>query len=375
MNTGIRRSGSGTRRAVGTPERIARAPGLAPIVALASVLAVLSTSAFAQAPAASTAPATAPAADAQPVAPPGTAKPDASPRDYLTVAQLRAKYGDRSGKLAVLKGVEVYYKDEGRGPALLLVHGSQSTLRTWDTMARRLKSRYRVIRFDVPNMGLSGSVSDEAAATVDPVDIPVALLEKLGVKRVTFVGNSSGGTLGMFLAAKHPEMVERLILSNTPADPVRYEHMVQPESFKRAQEEAKRAGGFQSLNFWNEYLSYFSARPERISAQKRAEYYDFNRRVPEKHALALIARIGDGVRANELMASVTTPTLLLWGGADPLLTLAAMNSLERHLEKAQVSTLVMPDVGHYPPLEVPDRFTDIVANYIEAVVPASAVKQ
>lgn len=306
-----------------------------------------------------------------PAATPTAQSPSPAP-EYLTVAQLRAKFADRTGKIAVLKGVEVYYKDEGSGPALLLVHGSQSTLRTWDTMARRLKSRYRVIRFDVPNMGLSGSVSDEAAASVDPVDIPVALLEKLGVKRVTFVGNSSGGTLGMFLAARHPEMVERLILSNTPADPVRYEHMVQPESFKRAQEEAKRAGGFQSLNFWNEYLTYFSARPERISAQKRAEYYDFNRRVPEKHALALIARIGDGVRANELMASVTTPTLLLWGGADPLLTIAAMNSLERHLEKAQVSTLVMPDVGHYPPLEVPDRFTDIVANYIESVVPAGA---
>lgn len=293
--------------------------------------------------------------------------------DYLTVAQLRAKYADRDGKFVTLKGVEIHYKDEGRGPALLLVHGSQSTLRTWDTMAKRLKSRYRVIRFDVPNMGLSGSVSDEAAATVDPVDIPVALLEKLGVQRVTFVGNSSGGTLGMFLAAQHPEMVERLVLANTPADPVRYGHMVQPQSFIDAQAEAKRMNGFQSLNFWNEYLSYFSAKPERITAKKRAEYYDFNRRVPEKHPITLIARIGDGVRASELMKQVKAPTLLLWGGADPLLTIPAMNSLEKHLENAQVSTLVMPDVGHYPPLEVPERFTDIVANYLEQVVPSSAL--
>jgi pimeloyl-ACP methyl ester carboxylesterase len=313
-------------------------------------------------------PAPAPA-DAAPASAPATPTPD-----WMTVAQLRARYADRTGRIAVLKGVEVYYKDEGRGPALLLVHGSQSSLRIWDRLAARLKTRYRVIRFDVPGMGLSGNVPDAAASSVDPVDIPVALLERLGVQRVTFVGNSSGGTLGMYLAAQHPELVERLVLSNVPADPVRYEHLVEPESFKRAQAEAKRAGGFQSQNFWNEFLNYFSGRPERISARTRAEYYDFNRRAPDRNALALVAKIGDGVRAHELMAQVTAPTLLLWGAADPLLPVAAMNALEKHLPKATVSRLVMPDVGHYPPLEVPERIGGLVAAYVESVVPASAAR-
>ncbi|MFO1425889.1 MAG: alpha/beta fold hydrolase [Steroidobacteraceae bacterium] len=43
------------------------------------------------------------------------------------------------------------------------------------------------------------------------------MLEQLGVKRITDVGVSSGGTLGVFLAAKRPDFVERLILSNTPS--------------------------------------------------------------------------------------------------------------------------------------------------------------
>ena len=289
--------------------------------------------------------------------------------EYLSVEQLRAKYQDAQSRFTVIKGLEIHYKDEGQGPAILLVHGSNSSLRIWDTTAARLKSRYRVIRFDVAGMGLSGRVSDEAAANVDPVEIPIGLLELLGVKKVSFVGNSSGGTLGMFLAAKRPDLVERLVLSNTPADPVQYGHMVQPESFKRAQEEVKLAGGYKSRHFWDEYLSYFSGDPARISAKKRDEYFDFGRRVPEKHPIAMTARIGDGKVATQLMSQVTAPTLLLWGGVDALLPVAAMKSLARYLPKAQVSEIILPDVGHYPPLEAPERVTQLVAAYFDAAVP------
>ncbi|MET0241205.1 MAG: alpha/beta hydrolase [Sphingobium sp.] len=299
---------------------------------------------------------------------PGAIAP-AEQRPYLTLAQLRAKYRDPAGRIALIKGVEIYYKDEGKGPVLLMVHGSASSLRTWDVVANQLKNRYRIIRFDVASMGLSGAVSDDVAATVTPVDIATGLLDKLGVRKVTYVGVSSGGTLGMFLAAKRPDMVQRLILANTPADPVKYDHMVQPESFIKAQADAKANGGFQSQTFWNEYLTYFAGDPKRISAAKRSEYYDFNRRVPEKNPVALVAQIKDGVIANQLMAQVTAPTLLIWGGKDQLLTHAAMKSLEAHLPKAQVSEIILPDVGHYPPLEAPQRFAQLIDAYVQAAVP------
>lgn len=308
----------------------------------------------------------------QPVAVSAQTIPAASSIDdprYLSVEQLRARYQDKTGRFTTIKGVEIYYKDEGKGPVLLMVHGSASSMRTWDHIVAKLKSRYRIIRFDVPGMGLSGGASDEVAANVTPVDIPIGLLEKLGVQKVTYVGVSSGGTLGMFLAAKRPDMVERLILSNTPADRVTYGHMAQPDSFTRAQADVKKVGGFQSQNFWNEYLTYFAGDPNRFSTKMRGEYYDFNRRVPEKHPLVLIAQIGDGVVANQLMAQIVAPTLLIWGGKDQLLTVPAMKSLEAHLQKAQVSAVIMPDVGHYPPVEVPERFAQLVAAYIEAVVP------
>lgn len=291
---------------------------------------------------------------------------ETSPR--LTVAELRAKYGDARSRYMTIRGTEVHYKDEGKGPVLFMVHGSQSSLRTWDRITVLLKRRYRIIRYDIPGYGLSGPVSDAAAATVQPVEIAEELLERLGVRKLTFVGVSSGGTMGMYLAAKRPEMVERLILSNTPSDPVKTDHMVQPQSFLVAQERATRTR-YQDLDFWNEYLSYFSGDPARISPRTRAEYYDFNRRTAEKHPIALVARIGDGRQAAVEMAKVRAPTFLIWGTGDPLLPESAANAIARYLANARISRVLMPDVGHYPPLEVPDRFARLIADYIEVVVP------
>ncbi|MFN3551922.1 MAG: alpha/beta fold hydrolase [Novosphingobium meiothermophilum] len=297
--------------------------------------------------------------------------PDSPATPRLTVAQLRARYADRQSRYMTVRGMEIHYKDEGprKAPVLLMIHGSQSSLRTWDRIAVLLKPRYRIIRFDIPGYGLSGPVSDEAAASVLPVEITEGLLDGLGVKRLAAaVGVSSGGTMAMYLAARRPEMVARLILSNTPSDPVDTSHMVQTPAFLAAQDRARRTG-YQDYDFWDQYLSFFAGDPARISRRTRMEYWDFNRRSPERHPIAMVARIGDGKQAAIEMAKITTPTFLVWGGGDPLLPEAAVNAITRYLKNATISKVLMPDVGHYPPLEVPDRFARWIETYVEAGVP------
>jgi pimeloyl-ACP methyl ester carboxylesterase len=288
----------------------------------------------------------------------------------LSIAELRKKYGDAQSRYMTIHGIEVHYKDEGprNAPVLMMVHGSESSVRTWDRITLLLKKRYRIVRYDIPGYGLSSPATDDAAANVQPVQIAEGLVDALGIKKLTFVGVSSGGTMGMYLAAKRPELVERLILSNTPSDPVKTDHLVQPKSFLDAQEEAVRTK-YRNLIFWNEFLSYFAGDPARISQKTREEYYDFNRRLPEKYPIAMVARIGDGKQAAIEMAKIRAPVLLAWGTGDPLLPEAAANAITRYLANAQISRVFMPDVGHYPPLEVPDRFASLIANYVEAVVP------
>lgn len=297
--------------------------------------------------------------------------PDSPTTPRISLAALRHKYADRQSRYLVLNGMEIHYKDEGPkdAPVLFMVHGSQSSLRTWDRITALLKSRYRIIRYDIPGFGLSASATAEAAQNVQPVEGAEGLLDALGVKKVAAaVGVSSGGTMVMYLAAKRPELVERLILSNTPSDPVDTSHLVPSPGFRAAQERT-RATGYQDLDFWDQYLSFFSGDAGRISAKTKAEYYDFNRRGPESYPVAMVARIGDGKQAAIEMARVTAPVFLVWGTGDPLLPESAADAIARYLKNADISKILMPDVGHYPPLEVPDRFARWIVAYVEAGVP------
>lgn len=289
-------------------------------------------------------------------------------RPRLSLEQLRAKYADPKGRIATIGGVEVYYKDEGKGPAILMVHGSASTLKTYDHVVTPLLDRYRIIRFDIPPQGLSGPVSAEALAALKPTDIPEQLLAQLGVTSVTYVGVSSGGTLGVQLAAKRPDLVKRLILSNTPADPVTTTHLKPNPTFAAVQKEAAETH-FQSQRFWDAFLTFFTGEPDRIGPDIRQQYYDFNRRVPEPNLTALVAQVANHEKAVAAMNAVVAPTLLVWGGRDPLLIPASADALAGYLTHATVSKVMLPDVGHYPPLEAPERFAQIVAAYVEAVTP------
>lgn len=297
--------------------------------------------------------------------------PDSPATPRLSVAALRKKYADPQSRFVTLHGMEIHYKDEGprTAPVLFMVHGSQSSLRTWDRITLLVKKRYRVIRYDIPGYGLSSPATDDAAANVAPAQLAESLLDTLKVKKVAAaVGVSSGGTMVMYLAARRPDLVERLILSNTPSDPVDTSHLVPSPGFQAAQERVK-ATGYQDLDFWDQYLSFFSGDPARISKRTRLEYYDFNRREPEKYPVTMVARIGDGKQAAIEMANIRAPTFLVWGTGDPLLPESAADAITRYLKNANISKILMPDVGHYPPLEVPDRFARWITDYVEAGVP------
>ncbi len=282
-----------------------------------------------------------------------------------SIPELREIYEDEQSRYMSIRGVEVHYKDEGEGPVLLMIHGSQSTLKTYDRITELLKDRYRIIRMDLPGYGLSSAVSDEAAAASEPVQIIEGLVDGLGIERLTAVGVSSGGTMSTFLAAARPELVERLILSNMPSDAYATSHLVMPQSFLDAQARRAETGRF-DLNFWQEYLRYFAGDPARMTDAKIAEYFAFNNRPTDPNQVALIAQVGDGVEAQRRMNSITAPALLIWGTMDPLLPESAAVALQGHLSSSQTSRVLLSDVGHYPPLEVPDRFADIMTAYIES---------
>ncbi|MSO73159.1 MAG: alpha/beta hydrolase [Rhodospirillaceae bacterium] len=288
---------------------------------------------------------------------------------YTNLQELKAKYQDKDSKFATINGLTVHYKDEGKGPAIMMIHGSSSTLHTYDVIADKLKGRYRIIRFDIPPLGLSGPVTDEDVNRVTDTDLPAKLLEQLGVKSTDCVGVSSGGTHCIYLAARYPDLVNHLIISNSPSDPVENARPIQSKGMIESAKETRALNGFRTQKSWDTFFTFFSGEPERITPQIRERYYDFNRRLPDKNIIALASKVANHELALDMFSRVKIPVLLVWGARDPLLTPPSADVLAGYLRNADVSKIMLPDVGHYPPLEIPERYAQIIAAYLEAATP------
>jgi 3-oxoadipate enol-lactonase len=108
--------------------------------------------------------------------------------------------------------MSLHHVVEGDGPPLVLSSSLGTTHRLWDPNVEALARRYRVVRYDHPGHG----ASPVGPRTLDGLARPVlALLDELGLERVTFCGLSLGGMVGMWLASHGPERLERLVLCCT----------------------------------------------------------------------------------------------------------------------------------------------------------------
>ncbi|MGW4164539.1 alpha/beta fold hydrolase [Streptomyces sp. NPDC004788] len=100
-------------------------------------------------------------------------------------------------------------------PALLLIHGSASSTRSWDPMVPLLTGSHRVIRIDLLGHGRSAKPDDRGYALPDQARRVGAALDRLGVGHAVVVGHSSGGAVATALAEERPELVTALALVNT----------------------------------------------------------------------------------------------------------------------------------------------------------------
>lgn len=284
----------------------------------------------------------------------------------LTLDQLRARYGDATSRYVSISDVDIHYKDEGEGQVIVLMHGSHSSLDGWDGVAADLARDHRVIRFDMPGMGLSG---DAPADTTLPFGdmLLERLLQTLGVTDpIILAGTSSGGSIGYHYAARNPDKVTALILANVPADRVDSATVPRSPALHAVRAEAARTG-FRDRQYWATYLPWLAGDPQRYDAGWIDRYYDMNRREASGGATPW-RYTSDQAATQAALSAVRTPTLLVWGLRDDVLPLPSMGALRERLGNALVSEIIMADVGHYPPFEVPERFARILRTYVETAV-------
>jgi pimeloyl-ACP methyl ester carboxylesterase len=284
-------------------------------------------------------------------------------------ARLEATYAAPATDYRNVAGIRLRVRDTGpRGaPAVILLHGFGSSLETWEPWARRLETDHRVVRFDLPGFGLTGPDPTGDYSDQRAMRILAALMDQLGIRRASLVGNSLGGRIAWTFAANHPDRVDRLVL-------------VSPDGFASPGFEYGRTPRAPFLMKLLPYtlprpllrmnLAIAYADPRRLAAATLGRYRDMML-APGDRA-AMVARM-EQVRLQDpapLLARIKAPTLILWGEQDGMIPFANASDYQRDLPGA---TLVpLPGLGHVPFEEDPDGSIGPVLHFLESPRPRAS---
>jgi 3-oxoadipate enol-lactonase len=136
---------------------------------------------------------------------------------------------------AKVNGTEINCELSGQdgAPWLILSHSLACTVRMWDPQVAALKSRYRILNYDMRGHGASAAPAGPYTLEMLADDV-FGLMKELGIKRARYVGLSIGGMIGQTLALKQPAMFEKMVLADTG-------HSQPPEAIKQWEERIRIA--------------------------------------------------------------------------------------------------------------------------------------
>jgi len=273
----------------------------------------------------------------------------------LDPEQLKSKYANLESEFITLdNGLEVHTRDQGPedGEAIVLVHGSSSSLHTWEPWIGFLKDDYRVISMTLAGHGLTGPHPDHDYSMVGQARLVRDVLETKEIERYTIVGSSMGGFISWVHTILYPASVDRLVLigaSGFPNDA--------PQSLAFT---VLRTPGLRNL------MRYITPRSTLADATRLAyhnspvvddalidRYYELLLREGNREATAIRSGNTRDYSINERLDEIGVPVLLMWGKHDALVPVEDAAKFAAKIPQAQ--TLIYDDLGHIPFEEAPER--------------------
>jgi pimeloyl-ACP methyl ester carboxylesterase len=263
-----------------------------------------------------------------------------------------------------VRGAALHYDDTGsddtgsaRGVPVVLVHGHPFNRSLWAPQTAALSAAgHRVIAPDLRGYGDS-EVTEGMVRLSDFADDIAALLDRSGIERAVIGGVSMGGQIAMEFQRRYPRRVRALVLSDTSA-PAETEEGKAGRNRLADRLLAEGMAGYADEVIDKMLAAYnVSAMPDvagRVLAMMRATD-------PRGAAAALRGR-AERPDYRPTLAEVDTPVLIVVGADDAYTPLAAAEEIQRHAPHAVLA--VIPDAGHLPGAEQPDRFNTVLLDFL-----------
>ena len=273
-----------------------------------------------------------------------------------------------------IHGNDIGYRTVGQGPVVLLIHGMAGSSDTWDPVLEPLGRAGTVLAPDLLGHGSSAkprgdySLGSLASSLRD-------LLEVLGHERATIVGHSLGGGVAMQFAYQFPERCERLVLVSSGGLGKEVSPLLRALSLPGAEfvlslgcSPGIRDAG-DSVARW---LAKVGLRPAPNAKQIWKSYSslsDAETRTAFLHTLRSVIDVG-GQRVSamdRLYLAAQLPTLIVWGDRDRIIPIEHGRAAHEAMPGSHLE--IFPDAGHYPHQDDPERFAELLSDFVRSTKP------
>ncbi len=238
-----------------------------------------------------------------------------------------------------------------KGPVLVFSDSLGTDFSMWDPQMAELQRHFRILRYDTRGHGRSSVTPGDYTIEQLGQDV-LGLLDSLGLDRVHFCGLSMGGMIGIWLGIHTPNRLHRLVLSNTAA-------RIGTKEMWNARIATVRKDGMKSvaatvIERWFTPGGRASF-PERVAEAKRM----LENSPPEGYA-ASCAAIRD-MDQRETVARIKAPTLVIYGGSDPVTPASDAHFLAERIRGAVELEVA---AAHLSNVEQPEAFTEAVRSFL-----------
>lgn len=272
----------------------------------------------------------------------------------ISLKDLKAKYSNEYSSFISVEGMNVHYRDEGDALdsiPMVLIHGTGSSLQTFDEWTTQLKRSHRVVRMDLPAYGLTGPFPDRNYSINHYVEFIKDFLTSLGIEKCVLAGNSLGGHIAWSFTTTYPDMVDRLILIDASGYPNKAKSV--PIAFKMAQVPViKNMFTYITPRFVvKASVENVYADKSKVTEQLVDRYFELSLREGNRQAFVDRLKEINDTSSYHIIKSIQQKTLILWGTEDRLIPI---ESAHRFHEDLPNDTLVIINgIGHVPMEESP----------------------
>jgi pimeloyl-ACP methyl ester carboxylesterase len=274
-----------------------------------------------------------------------------------------------------IHGHKVAFHTAGEGPVVLLVHGMAGSSATWRHVLPDLAQRFTVVAPDLLGHGESGKPRRGEYALGAHANVLRDLLHVLGHERATVVGQSLGGGVAMQFAYQFPERCERLGLVGSGGLGREVNVILRALTFPGAEyllPLVSTAGVRDAGNLMASWLYRIGLRAapaiEEIWRSFTSLAEADTRTAFFRTLRAVVDLGGQAVTANDrLYLASQVPTLIVWGDRDPFIPVS--HGVAAHEVMPGSRLEVFADVGHFPHCEAPERFVEVLVDFITSTEP------